>query len=83
MKKKFNMIIDWFEGHFNSLIDMVALIGAAFMILFSLVLFIFLLVDSNSLSSVFEIIIPPGAIGFFGILMLFALRITRFITKKQ
>ncbi len=82
MKRKFNSLIDWFEEHFNSLIDMVALIGATFMILFSLILFIFLLLDSNSLSEVFEIVIPPGAIGFFGILMLFALRITRHITKN-
>ena len=78
MKKKFNQIIDWFEEHFNSVI-----VGATFMILFSLVLFVMLLIDSNSLAGAIEVVIPPGAIGFFGILMLFALRITRHITKNN
>ena len=83
MKKKLNIIIDWFESHFNILIDMVALIGAAFMIVFSLVLFITMLLDSETLLDSFSVIIAPGAIGFFGILMLFALRITRHITRKN
>ena len=82
MKKTFNAIIDWFEEHFNTIIDMVALIGASFMILLSIVVFIFTLADSDSILNAFEVIVLPGAIGFFAILMLFALRITRHITKK-
>lgn len=82
MKNSFNKIIDWFENHFNILIDMIALLGATFMIIFSLILFISSLTESDVLLNAFEIIIPSGAIGFFGILMLFALRITRHITKK-
>jgi hypothetical protein len=30
----------------------------------------------------FEVIILPGAIGFFGVIILFALRITRYMTQK-
>lgn len=83
MKKRFNAIIDWFEEHFNSIIDMTALLGAIFMILFSFILFVMLMIDSTALADAIEIILPPGAIGFFGILMLFALRITRHITKEH
>ena len=82
MKKTINSVIDWFEEHFNTIIDMVALIGASFMILFSIVVFIFTLANSDSILNAFEVIVLPGAIGFFGILMLFALRITRHITRK-
>ncbi len=83
MKSKLNRLIDWFESRFNILIDMIALVGATFMILFSLILFVTLLLDSETLLDAFGVIIPPGAIGFFGILMLFALRITRHITRNN
>ncbi|MDD3477579.1 MAG: hypothetical protein PHP32_01720 [Candidatus Izemoplasmatales bacterium] len=82
MKNKLNRMMDWFEDHFNTVIDVIALVGASFMILFSLVLFVLLLLNQESVLNIFDVIIPPGAIGFFGILMLFALRITRHITKK-
>ena len=82
MKEKINSFIDWFEQKFNFIIDVIALIGALFMIVMSGVVFVSLILDSNSVLSAFEVIIPPGAFGFFGILMLFALRITRHITKQ-
>jgi hypothetical protein len=81
MKNGINKFIDWFEDHFNFIIDMAALIGATFMIIFSLVLFVSLMLDSSNLLVIFEMIVPPGLFGFFGILMLFALRITRRLTK--
>jgi hypothetical protein len=41
-----------------------------------------LLIDASWLSETrFEIIILPGVIGFFGVIILFALRITRYMTK--
>ncbi|MDD3123901.1 MAG: hypothetical protein PHC62_10410 [Candidatus Izemoplasmatales bacterium] len=82
MKTKISTFIDWFEKHFNFIIDIIALIGGTFMILFSLAIFISLLTNSDTLVNVFEIIVLPGAIGFMGIAILFALRITRHITKK-
>lgn len=81
IKDQINNLIDVFEDRFNSIIDIIALIGATFMILFSVILFFMLMLDSNSMPNIFEVIIPPGAIGFFAILMLFALRITRHLTR--
>jgi len=81
MKKAVNGFMDWFEERFNVIIDLVAFVGASFMILFSLALFVSLLIDQNSLLDIFEVVVPPGLFGFFGILMLFALRITRRLTK--
>ncbi len=83
MKRKINEFIDWFEQKFNFIIDVIALIGGLFMIVMSGVIFVSLLIDSNNVLSAFEVIIPPGAFGFFGILMLFALRITRHLTSKN
>ncbi len=83
MKNKLNKLIDWFEERFNFIIDVTALIGAVFMIVFAAVLFVMLIIDSNSMAAAISVIIPPGAIGFFAILMLFALRITRHVTRKK
>jgi len=82
MKNSINRLIDWFESKFNFFIDIIALLGGAFMILFSIAIFISLLTNSETLLNAFEVIVLPGAIGFLGIAILFALRITRHITKK-
>lgn len=82
MKDKINGIIEWFESKFNFIIDMIALIGGTFMILMSGIIFVSVLLDSDAILNVFEMIVLPGAFGFFGILMLFALRITRHVTTR-
>lgn len=82
MKRKINTFIDWFEDKFNFIIDTIALVGGTFMIIFSIVIFILLIIDATPILDIFEYIILPGVIGFFGILILFALRITRHLTKK-
>jgi TRAP-type C4-dicarboxylate transport system permease small subunit len=74
--------MDWFEDKFNFIIDTIALVGGTFMIIFSIVIFILLIIDATPILDIFEYIILPGVIGFFGILILFALRITRHLTKK-
>ncbi|QMS85406.1 hypothetical protein [Candidatus Xianfuyuplasma coldseepsis] len=81
MKDNVNRLIEWFESKFNFIIDVTALIGGTFMIVMSGVIFVSVLLDSNAILDVFEMIVLPGAFGFFGILMLFALRITRHLTK--
>jgi len=83
MKNKFNKVIDWFENHFNFIIDMVALAGGLFLILLGIVFFFGIVFESSILSTNLEFIFIPGAMGFFGILMLFALRITRHLTKNK
>lgn len=82
MKRKINAFIDWFEDKFNFIIDTIALVGGTFMIIFSIVIFILLIINATPILNIFEYIILPGVIGFFGILILFALRITRHLTKK-
>ncbi|PKK98508.1 MAG: hypothetical protein CVV57_07300 [Tenericutes bacterium HGW-Tenericutes-2] len=82
MKKQINRLLNWFENKFNYLIELLAFIGGLFCILFSIFMFIMLLIDASWLSETrFEIIILPGVIGFFGVIILFALRITRYMTK--
>jgi len=83
MKKAINRFIDWFEEKFSIIIDILALIGGAFCIFLAIFVFISLLASSSALLDVMEVIVIPGALGFFGIIILFALRITRSITKKQ
>lgn len=83
MKKAINRFIDWFEDKFSIIIDILALIGGAFCIFLAIFVFISLLASSSALLDVMEVIVIPGALGFFGIIILFALRITRSITKKQ
>ncbi len=82
MKRSINRMLDWFEQHFNYMIELLAFLGGLFCILFALFLFVMQLFNANWISETrFEIIILPGVIGFFGVLILFALRITRHLTK--
>lgn len=82
MKKKVNDFIDWFESKFNIFIDILALIGGAFCIFFAIFVLINILIGSQLLIDVMDVIILPGVLGFFGVMILFALRITRHLTKK-
>jgi len=82
MKQKLNRLIDWFEDKFNFIIDTIALIGGTFMIVLSITIFVLLIFDATPVLDMFEYIVLPGAIGFFSILILFALRITRHLTQK-
>ncbi len=81
MKEKINRFIDWFESHFNFIIDILALIGGAFCILLGIFVFIMYVFFENPILNNIDIIIIPGVLGFFGIIVLFALRITRKLTK--
>jgi hypothetical protein len=82
MKEKANNFINWFEEHFNTLIDITALIGSIFTVLLAIFIFVLGIFGlSENLNSV-EYILLPGFIGFMAIIMLFALRITRHLTKK-
>ncbi len=81
MKDLLNRLLDGFEKRFNIIIDIIALIGGTFMMILSITVFILLLIDATPVFDALEYIILPGAIGFFGILILFALRITRHLTK--
>ena len=83
MKRKINSFIDWFESKFNFIIDVLALSGGAFCIIFSVVIFISLLVGGETILDGFEVIVLPGFIGFLGVMILFALRITRHLTRKE
>ncbi len=82
MKKAINRFIDWFEDRFNIIIDILALIGGAFCIFLAIFLFVVMLFSEELIPETISIIFVPGAIGFFGIIILFALRVTRNITKK-
>lgn len=83
MKKAINKFIDWFEDKFDFIIDIIALIGGAFCILLAIFVFVMVLVSDFASIDFMSIILVPGAIGFFGIIILFALRITRSITKSN
>ena len=84
MKKGINKILDWFEEHFNYLIELLAFMGGVFCILFALFVFVMMLFQVNWMTELsFEVIILPGAIGFFGVVILFALRITRYMTNQN
>ena len=80
MRNKINNFIDWFESKFNFIIDIIALIGGLFTISFAIIVFISFLVGRYFVQ--YEVILVPGFLGFLGIIMLFALRITRHLTKK-
>jgi hypothetical protein len=82
MRKKCNQFLDWFESKFNLIIDILALMGGAFCIFLSFFAFVALLFRWQSALDQLEFIILPGLIGFFGVIILFALRITRNLTKK-
>ncbi|MCF7926372.1 MAG: hypothetical protein K9L74_02180 [Candidatus Izimaplasma sp.] len=84
MKRKINLLLDWFETKFNFLIELMALIGGVFCILLAIFLFLMLLINKTWLQESFiEVIFLPGIIGVFGILILFALRITRYLTHRK
>ncbi|HAX03895.1 MAG: hypothetical protein A2Y45_07750 [Tenericutes bacterium GWC2_34_14] len=83
MKKRINQLLNWFENHFNFVIELIAFIGGIFCIGLALFLFVVLLVDPSWIAeTTIEIIFIPGVIGFFGVMILFALRITRYMTNK-
>lgn len=84
MKQKINQLLNWFEDKFNFIIELLAFIGGVFCILFAIFVFIMMVFSVNWVSELaFEVIILPGVIGFFGVIILFALRITRFMTQKR
>lgn len=82
MKDLINNWIDAFEDKFNHIIDLVALVGSLVAIASSVFIFFAILLDGQ-IPFLFELIIPPGVIGFFSILMLFALRLVRRIARKD
>jgi ABC-type cobalamin transport system permease subunit len=82
MKRSINKFIDWFEDKFNFIIDVMALFGGAFCIFLAVFVFINLIVSNGTWLEGIAVIFAPGLIGFFGIIILFALRITRSLTKK-
>ncbi len=83
MKNALNRFIDWFESKFSILIDTLALLGGAFCIFLAVFVFVTLLTGNQEILDVVDVVAMPGAIGFFGIIVLFALRITRSIAKRQ
>lgn len=82
MKRAINRFIDWFEDKFNFIIDIIALIGGTFLIMFAIFMFVMIVFFQPFLPDFMDYIFIPGVIGFFGVIMLFALRITRSLTKK-
>lgn len=83
MKKRFNHLIDWFEDKFNFIIDIAALVGGVFLIVLAIITFISLLLNNGIILEAFDFILIPGFIGFLGVMILFALRITRHLTNKN
>jgi len=83
MKTKLNKLIDWFEDKFNFIIDLVALVGGVFLIILALITFVSLLINNGIILESFDFILIPGFIGFLGVMILFALRITRHLTRKE
>ncbi|HOI85542.1 MAG TPA: hypothetical protein PLP48_05635 [Acholeplasmataceae bacterium] len=84
MKQKINQLLNWFEDRFNFIIELLAFLGGIFCILFAIFIFVLMIFQVEWVSEItFEIIILPGVIGFFGVIILFALRITRFMTQKR
>ena len=81
MKSKFDSLIDSFEKRFSIIIDLTALLGSILIILLSITIFILLIFNGESILDGLYIILLPGFLGFSAIIMLFALRITRHITK--
>jgi hypothetical protein len=83
MKSKVNRVLSWFEKNFNFYIEALAFLGGLFCLVFALALFVIMLVDIEFLeNSPIIVILLPGFIGFFGVMILFALRITRFLTRE-
>jgi hypothetical protein len=81
MKERINRCIDWFEAKFSFIIDLLALLGGAFCIFLAIYAFIAMIAGAMEALDILEYVLIPGLIGFFGIIVLFALRITRKLTK--
>ena len=83
MKHRINKLLDWFEAHFNYIIELIAFLGGIFCILFAITMFVILLIDQETITdAALGIVLLPGLIGFFGVIILFALRITRHLTHE-
>lgn len=82
MKITIDKFVDWFENKFSFLIDITALVGSIVTILLSVFIFVMLLFNGEQFLDRIYIIFIPGFLGFLSIIMLFALRITRHLTKK-
>jgi len=83
MKQRLNNMIDWFEHKFNFVIDVAALLGGVFLIILALITFVSLILNNGIILESFDFILIPGFIGFLGVMILFALRITRHLTRKD
>ncbi|MCK5387685.1 MAG: hypothetical protein KAJ22_00220 [Candidatus Izimaplasma sp.] len=83
MKDKINRFLDLFEERFNFIIDITALIGSIFTIILAILIFVLGIINKVYFLDNIEFIILPGFIGFMAIIMLFALRITRHLTKEK
>lgn len=83
MKQHSQRLLDWFERHFNYWIELFAFLGGVFCLLFAMFLFVVMVFGWQEVlyESSFELVILPGIIGFFGVVILFALRITRYLTQ--
>ncbi len=82
MKKKVNSLLNWFETKFNYFIELLAFIGGVFSIFLAVFLFVAILINIDFVNDIpLEAVFLPGIIGFFGVIILFALRITRHLTK--
>ncbi len=82
MKEFVNRIIDKFEEKFNFIIDTLALVGGLFCFLLAIYAFIVGILGYPDLLNILDVVIISGLLGFFGIIVLFALRITRHLTKR-
>ena len=83
LKTEINWFVDWFDRKFNYIIDITALIGSVITIFMSIIIFVLLIFNGESILDGVYIILLPGFLGFSAIIMLFALRITRHITKNS
>lgn len=83
MRDLFNNWIDEFEKRFGFIVDFIALAGTLLAILISIYVFIMLIFGDIESIFILQILIPPGIIGFFSILMLLVLRIARHVTKEE
>lgn len=82
MRDKINKFIDLVDRKFSIIIDLTALIGSIATIILSITIFILLIFKGeDGLNGIFIVFIP-GFLGFSAIIMLFALRITRHLTKQ-
>jgi len=62
---------------------MAALVGGVFLIILAIITFLSLVFNQEIILESFNYILIPGFIGFLGVMILFALRITRHLTIKS